>query len=63
MKKPITRAQRLALSRIWHRTIMGEPNPLTYKEFRRTAIDCGEYLMVPWAGMMLGIEKDGYTHS
>jgi hypothetical protein len=37
----------------------------SYHAFRKTArmacaIDC---LMVPWCGMWLGIEPDGYTHS
>lgn len=37
---------------------------VTYREFRRTArksfLGC---VMVPWCGMWLGIEEDGYTHS
>lgn len=38
---------------------------MTYRQFRKLArpafgIDC---LMVPWCGMWLGIERDGYTHS
>lgn len=38
---------------------------MTYLQFRRLAyaavvIDC---VMVPWCGMWLGIERDGYTHS
>ncbi len=37
----------------------------SYRQFRRTVQhssydDC---IMVPWCGMWLGIEKDGYTHS
>ena len=35
----------------------------TYREFRRTAQQGFDCLMVPWCGMWLGIEKDGYTHS
>jgi hypothetical protein len=36
-----------------------------YRAFRKTVVpfvgdDC---VMVPWAGMWLGIETDGYTHS
>ena len=60
-----TRAQRLALSRIWHRRIWGKPNHLTYREFRKTVVPYvgGGCVMVPWAGMWLGIEEDGYTHS
>ena len=60
--KVLTREQRIALKRIcgrdWNK-------PDSYLEFRRTveipmAIDC---IMVPWCGMYLGIETDGYTHS
>jgi hypothetical protein len=42
-------------------------NPLypqmTYRQFRRLAVMGFDCLMVPWCGMWLGIEKDGYTHS
>lgn len=58
-----TRQQRVALKEIWKRTIGGKPNPLTYREFRRTVSPGLGYIMVPWAGMWLGIEPDGYTHS
>lgn len=36
---------------------------MTYREFRtlvHVGFDC---VMVPWCGMWLGIETDGYTHS
>jgi hypothetical protein len=38
---------------------------VTYRQFRRTVIPCygDTCIMVPWAGMWLGIERDGYTHS
>ncbi len=41
------------------------PACLTYRQFRRKVMqpfhdDC---IMVPWSGMLLGIEPDGYTHS
>jgi hypothetical protein len=36
---------------------------LTYREFRALAHNTRDGLMVPWMGMWLGIEKDGYTHS
>jgi hypothetical protein len=58
-----TRAQREALYKIWQRTIHDKPNPLTYREFRKTVTPGLGYIMVPWAGMWLGIEPDGYTHS
>ena len=35
----------------------------TYREFRRTVAHGFDCLMVQWAGLTLGIEKDGYTHS
>ncbi len=37
-----------------------------WREFRKSvqaSIPVGDYVMVYWAGMWLGIEKDGYTHS
>lgn len=40
--------------------------PLTYKQFRRRVqptFGCDGAVALPWAGMFLCIEKDGYTHS
>ena len=37
--------------------------PIKYLHFRRTVKQGWDCLMVPWAGMWLGIERDGYTHS
>lgn len=34
-----------------------------YRAFRRQVQVGDEYAMVPWCGMWLGIEQDGYTHS
>jgi len=35
-----------------------------YRRFLKTVQSAfGDCLMVPYAGMWLGIEKDGYTHS
>ena len=58
---PPTKAQQRALRDLWLRDNQG----LTYLRFRRkafhlTSCDC---LMVGWCGMVIGIEKDGYTHS
>ena len=40
------------------------PGAISYNTFRRSASRAfGNCLMVPWCGMMLGIETDGYTHS
>lgn len=36
---------------------------LSYRQFRKTVAYGYDCLMVAWAGMWLGIEKDGYTHS
>jgi hypothetical protein len=44
-------------------------NPPSFLQFRRSAVllfgtgGIAEVLFVPWAGMVLGIERDGYTHS
>lgn len=36
----------------------------SYLAYRRTAfLAFGDCVMVPWCGMVLGIEKDGYCHS
>jgi hypothetical protein len=56
--KPITRKQREALYKVWKRD-----TKLSYRQFRRTAVQGYDCLMVPYAGMWLGIELDGYTHS
>lgn len=37
--------------------------PISYLTFRRTINQGFDCLMVPWMGMWLGIEPDGYTHS
>lgn len=37
--------------------------PLTYREFRRLVQPGWDCIMLPWLGMWLGIEADGYTHS
>jgi hypothetical protein len=36
---------------------------MTYRQFRKLARVSFGALMVPWCGMWLGIEQDGYTHS
>lgn len=37
--------------------------PITYRQFRRGVQPGPGCVMVQWAGMWLGIEPDGYTHS
>ena len=56
----ITRAQRLALKRVYLRTLS---HGFSYLAFRRTVQPGWGCVMVPFAGMWLGIEPDGYTHS
>lgn len=58
----LTKQQRQALKRVWLRL----PDPVPYRVFRKGVLptvkndDC---VMVRFAGMWLGIERDGYTHS
>ena len=55
----ITREQRLALKRIHARGA----DDRTYREIRKAVHYGHDCLMLHWAGMWLGIERDGYTHS
>ena len=57
----INRAQRIALHRKW----MQNNNGMSYRKFRRAIVPGigGNFFMVQWSGMWLGIEDDGYTHS
>jgi hypothetical protein len=57
----LTKEQQRALLAVYRRG--AKTNPPTYLQFRRTAHLGMGCLMVPWAGMYLGIEPDGYTHS
>jgi hypothetical protein len=59
-----TRAQREAVLRKFK---LDPDGARTYREFRERAV-WGPFgfrgvLMLPWCGMWLGIERDGYTHS
>lgn len=54
----LTKAQRQALKKVWLRL-----DAVTYKEFRRKVLPGFGCVMVPFAGMWLGIEPDGHTHS
>lgn len=57
-----TPEQLAALRRVWERPQDGPK--ATWEEFRTSAqIAFGDCVMVPWCGMVLGIETDGYTHS
>jgi hypothetical protein len=55
----LTRLQREALKRVYQRT--GQQTG--YLKFRRTVLPGPGCVMVPYCGMWLGIEPDGYTHS
>jgi hypothetical protein len=58
----LTKEQRHALLRVWQRG----GSDLSYRQFRRT-VESGFCMdgavIVPWCGMWLAIETDGYTHS
>jgi hypothetical protein len=61
MRPDLTKAQQRALLSVYRRT----PLPMSYLGFRRSVV---KYLrdgciLVPWCGMWLGIENDGYTHT
>ena len=60
-----TREQRVALKRIWERDLHqdGKTHHQTYREFRKSVTPGFGWIGVEWAGMYLGIEPDGYTHS
>lgn len=60
-----TKAQRRAIKKVWLR---GLPNngPSTYRETRKlvqATFGCDGAVCLPWCGMWLCIERDGYTHS
>ena len=60
-KAKLTRAQRVALLKVYNRD---RSVALTYRAFRnRVTGGRGDYIVLPWKGMMLGIETDGYVHS
>ena len=53
-------AQKTALFRKWKQNDCGE----TWRDFAQSAaMSADGCVMVHWAGMWLGIERDGYTHS
>jgi hypothetical protein len=57
---PITRPQRLAIRRTYLRSADGARD---YRTFRRRVLAGYGCLMLPWCGMWIGIEPDGYTHT
>lgn len=54
----ITKAQRIALKKVFDRTDLKN-----YRAFRRTVVQGWDCIMVPVFGMWLGVEPCGYTHS
>jgi hypothetical protein len=64
MEKPegFTDAQWAALHRLYERSndIHSSFESLAATAQLSTLMDC---VMVPWCGMWIGIERDGYTHS
>ena len=54
-----TKAQRVALLRVYNRT----EKTVSYREFRKTVQNGYGCIMLPFFSMWLGIEPDGYTHS
>jgi hypothetical protein len=66
----ITKDQQRALHRKWQQAHDQQAEKgkrfMSYLAFRRTAlptIGCDGAIAVPWCGMWLAIERDGYTHS
>jgi hypothetical protein len=67
----LTKAQRQALKRVYHRAVkayaMGPErfgvHFMSYRAFRRKVEPGPGCVLIPFAGMWLGIEPDGYTHS
>jgi len=55
-----------AANRPQQMAVTADKPELSYRDFRKLArpMICGDgCVLVPWQGMWLGIEPDGYTHS
>jgi hypothetical protein len=66
MMNTTTRAQRVAIHRLWLRArdpSTKNPTSATYRQFRRRIVQGYDCLMINIWGMWIGIERDGYTHS
>ena len=70
----LTKAQRLALKRVYDRTPINHSyhaitkpslmdSAIGYRAFRKAVQPGYDCIMIRWCGMWLGIERDGYTHS
>jgi len=62
MRRRPTKAQQQALLALWKRTSGTTLYP-SFIRFRRNAYWSFGVLLVPWCGMYVGIEPDGYTHT
>lgn len=67
----LTEKQQQAVLRVYHRGPVTKdaegnryPKPLSISEFAdKISVGYDNCIMLPWQGMWLGIEKDGYVHS
>jgi len=60
----LNKPQQQALKRVFDRApIIENDKRISYREFRKSVQIGRDYAMIKWAGMWLGIELDGYTHS
>ena len=63
----LTKAQRRAVYRVWHRWHSDdETQPISYRVFReevQPTFGMDDAVVVQVPGMWLAIEADGYTHS
>ena len=58
----LTKEQRAAIFRLYNRT----EKAVSYRAFRKAVfhtIGCDGAIVVPFAGMFVAIERDGYAHS
>lgn len=58
----LTKEQQKALAQLYRRGEQKE-SFLTFRRSVLPTIGCDSAVMVKWAGMWIGIERDGYAHS
>lgn len=56
----LTKPQRKA---VYIKYLRSPDGTTSYREFRARILPSLDCVMLPWCGMWLGIELDGYTHS
>ncbi len=59
----ISKEQRHALKKIWLRFDIPRPRYLDFRRKIQHTFCMDNCIMVPFAGMWLGVETNGYTHS